>query len=206
MESFVEVQQGSITDADADVLVNASNTSAWLGSGVSGAIRRACGPGFQASITAALTEQWGAEGLAPGAVMITDAGAHPRAQNVAHVAVMDYRPGHERDAAPDKGRIERGYRALWAALETIPRPALSVALPALGAGTGGIALRTTTEIACRTLLEHRGAQPGSRIARVIFFGYELHEFVNMVHVVRAHFALDESALDPEVLAFVQRLD
>ena len=40
MPLTIEVVQGSLTDGDERVLVNASNTNAMLGSGVSGAIRR----------------------------------------------------------------------------------------------------------------------------------------------------------------------
>jgi hypothetical protein len=43
MGTRIEVRVGSLTDGDETVLINASNTLAWLGSGVSSAIPDACG-------------------------------------------------------------------------------------------------------------------------------------------------------------------
>ena len=106
--TIVEVRQGSVTAAEVDVLVNASNTLLRLGSGVSAAIRRACGPEYQGFLDAELARQGG--GLDPGAVVVTHAGTHPRARFVAHVAVMDYR-AVATAVAPDLARIDRASRA-----------------------------------------------------------------------------------------------
>ena len=84
------IKEGSLTDGDESVLVNASNTNAQLGTGVSAAIRQACGKGYQEKIFAALEEKFHGP-MKPGEVLLTDAGTHPRAAWVAHVAVMDYR-------------------------------------------------------------------------------------------------------------------
>ena len=46
-KSKVVLQQGDITDADVDAVVNAANTSLQLGAGVAGAIRRKGGPAIQ---------------------------------------------------------------------------------------------------------------------------------------------------------------
>lgn len=206
-QPIIEVKQGDVTAADADLLVNASNTKAWLGSGVSGAIRRACGAGYQEAITAALAQRFDAAEMEPGDVLITDAGAHPRAKLVAHVAVMDYRPGHESEARPDEARIERGSANLWSAIESAPgTSSLSIAMVALGAGTGGLGVRKPTELACTTLRTHLAGRASSRIAKVIFYGWETHEFANIVHVVRQHFALDEASIPADVLAFVKGMD
>ncbi|MBI3796399.1 MAG: macro domain-containing protein, partial [Deltaproteobacteria bacterium] len=43
-KSKVILQQGDITDADVDAVVNAANTRLQLGAGVAGAIRRKGGP------------------------------------------------------------------------------------------------------------------------------------------------------------------
>ena len=50
----VMIKQGSLTDGDESVLVNASNTNAQLGTGVSAAIHQACGKGYQEKLFAAL--------------------------------------------------------------------------------------------------------------------------------------------------------
>lgn len=198
---IVEVRQGDVTGSDADLIVNASNTAAWLGSGVSGAIRRACGPGFQEAIGAALKARFVAGEMEPGDVLITDAGAHPRAKYVAHVAVMDYREGRGADARPDAARIEKCCRSLWAAIELFAEP-VSVAMVALGAGTGGLGVRIPTEMTCRTLKE---VSP-PKIERVIFFGWETHEYANILHVVRKYFDVDERSIPADVLSFVNSID
>jgi O-acetyl-ADP-ribose deacetylase (regulator of RNase III) len=183
----IEVQQGSVTDADVDVLVNASNTFGRLGSGVSAAIRAACGAGFQDVIYDALRDRGGA--TEPGAVWLTHAGTHPRARFVAHVAVMDYRGGHVVEQMPDLARIERASAALWQALEALPSP-ISVGMVALGAGTGRLGERLPTELACKTLRAHRAARSSTKIERVVFHGYSTIEYANVADVVAQHFDVD----------------
>jgi O-acetyl-ADP-ribose deacetylase (regulator of RNase III) len=190
----IEVRQGSVTDADVDVLVNASNTLGRLGTGVSAAIRAACGPGFQGAIFDALAPRGGA--VQPGDVWLTHAGTHPRARFVAHVAVMDYRDNAP-ERAPDLARIERGSAGLWALLETLPVERCSVGMVALGAGTGALGERAPTTLACTTLLAHLHAHASSKIARVVFHGFSITEFANVADVVAQHF---DVALDDDVRA------
>lgn len=185
MALVVEVVQGSLTDGDERVLVNASNTNGRLGSGVSAAIRRACGPGFQERIEAALDERFSGP-MPPGEVLVTDAHEHPRARWVVHVAVMDYRGGG--DPFPDEARIRTGCEKLWPAVEGIEDPEpLSVAMVALGAGTGGLGVRLPTELACETLKAHLARTPDSKMARVRFYGWLDPEYREMSDVIARHF-------------------
>ncbi len=183
----IEVHHGSVTDADVDVLVNASNTILQLGSGVSGAIRVACGRDYQPFLDAVLQQHGG--GLEPGACIVTHAGAHPRALWIAHVAVMDYRDpplhGPPLRVGPDAARIERASVNLWRALEGIATERLSVGMVALGAGTGNLGVRVPTQIACSTLREHFRDHPHSKLARVIFHGFTGGEFADVKAVVSA---------------------
>jgi O-acetyl-ADP-ribose deacetylase (regulator of RNase III) len=190
-----------LTEGDEDVLVNASNTNVALGSGVSRAIYLACGADeYQKHIKAALGAKfagvWGGSAepqleaaMPPGEVLVTDAGKHPRAKWVAHAAVMDYRPGSPAGMSPSIGRIRGACVKLWDAIERIEAPGpLSVAMVALGAGVGGLGVRAPTEAACETLLVHVQAHPGSKIGKVVFYGYMLHEFMTVQEVVneKAH--------------------
>jgi len=186
MARTIRVVEGDLTEGDALVLVNASNTNAMLGTGVSGAIRRACGRGYQKRLQEALQQRFGGA-MEPGQVMITDAGAHPKARWIAHVAVMDYRQGFTGGSYPTLAVLEAGCRNLWQAIEGIGTRPLSVAMVALGAGTGNIGLRNSVEMACRTLKEHLAANPDSALGDVTFYGYELPEFVVTLEVVRGHF-------------------
>lgn len=181
----IEVRQGNVTDADVDVLVNASNTLGRLGSGVSNAIRIACGAGFQESILRALRPRGGA--LQPGDVLLTHAGTHPRAKFVLHVAVMDYREG-ARQSFPDEARIRRGSAGVWRAVEEqLPPGSWSIGMVALGAGTGGLGERLPTAITCASLQEHLAGRTSTKIGRVVFHGYSMPEYANVLDVVRASF-------------------
>ncbi len=186
----VSVAHGTIGEADVDVLVNASNTQLRLGSGVSAAIRQSCGAGFQERLDR-IVEEHGA--IEPGDVIITDAHQHPRAKHVAHVAVMDYRPGAS-EPRPTLARVRLGCERLWPAVAALG-PGTAIGMVALGAGTGGLGLRDSIAVACETLR----ACGDPRIARVVFCAYALHEAVNTLAVVRRHFAVDVAHLDPRIV-------
>ncbi|GMU60906.1 MAG: hypothetical protein AMXMBFR34_26690 [Myxococcaceae bacterium] len=183
MTAKIEFVQGSLTDGSELVLVNASNTQATLGSGVSGAIRRACGPAFQGQVHELLQAKLHGP-MAPGQVLITHAGAHPRAKWVAHVAVMDYRRGMGPQSFPTLETITRGCEQLWDALETVEgADPLSVAMVALGAGTGDLGVAEPTRIAAQTLKAHFAAVPTSRLERIRFYGYLDHELWPMAEAL-----------------------
>lgn len=185
MSLVVRVVHGSLTDGDETVLVNASNTNVALGSGVSAAISAACGPDYQARILEALDQTYG-RAMAPGEVLVTDAGTHPRARWVAHVAVMDYREGEERHARPTPERIRVACERLWDAVEAVGQPS-SVAMVALGAGVGGLGVREPTRLACETLAAHLAASPASVLERVTFYGWALEEVLAIADVVTSAF-------------------
>lgn len=204
MPTFLVVH-GSLTDGAETVLVNASNTNCQLGSGVSGAIRRACGPGYQERIMAALHARFGSF-MPPGAVLITDAGTHPHAQYVAHVAVMDYRHGFGADSFPSLSLIRQSCTLLWQELEGLRSASpLSVAMVALGGGTGRLGVRQPTEVVCQTLTEHLSRHRDTALGRLVFYGYELPEYLAMVEGVGAHFPLEQGSVSEEVLDYLKRL-
>lgn len=187
---------GSLTDGPESVLVNASNTNAHLGSGVSGAIRVACGPGYQAVLDAALLEVFGGP-MAPGEVLVTSAGRHPTAKWVAHVAVMDYREGFTAASMPTLELVKAGCERLWPKLEALGEP-VTVAMVALGAGTGNLGVLEPTRIAAQTLQAHLAQTPHSHLEAVTFYGYLLHEYLAMAQVLRGVFPEIEAGFSDEV--------
>lgn len=196
----IGLRQGSLTMGDESVLVNASNTNAQLGSGVSAAIRQACGRGYQEHLEAELQRQFGGP-MAPGQVMLTDAGAHPRAKWVVHVAVMDYRDGFGGGSFPTLDTIRAGCEALWPLVEKIPGDApQSIAMVALGAGTGGLGVAGPTRLAATTLEEHLARTPTSRIERVTFYGFHFVEYLAMGAVLVDAFPALKNELPADVLA------
>ena len=205
MSPRVSVVQGSLTDGSQSVLVNASNTNAVLGTGVSGAISRACGKQFQQQVSEELQRKYGGP-MRPGQVLITGAGTHPRARWVAHVAVMDYREGFSGASFPSTDTIRTGCESLWDAVETLEadRP-ISVAMVALGAGTGNLGVRDPVRIAAETLKAHAAIHPNTRIEQVVFYGFLLPEYVAMAEVLLGLFPEVADGLPKDVLELVGRL-
>jgi len=137
----IVLEEGDITEAEVDVVVNAANSDLQLGSGVAGAIRDRGGPSIQQECDA----------LAPidvGEAVLTGAGSL-RARYVIHAAGM--RIGGK--ASEDSVRLA-ARRSLAIACEQGLR---SIALPAIGAGVGGLAPRRCAEI----LLEEARARLGA---------------------------------------------
>lgn len=192
------IRQGSLTDGDESVLVNASNTNAQLGTGVSAAIHQACGKGYQEKILAELERQFHGP-MQPGQVLLTDAGTHPRAAWVAHVAVMDYREGFNGSSFPTVDRIRLACERLWDVIEAIPDEGThSVAMVALGAGTGNLGVAEPTRIAAQTLKAHVAIHPNTRIDRVTFYGFQLPEYIAVAHVLAVEFPEVKDQLPEEV--------
>lgn len=200
----VMIRQGSLTDGDESVLVNASNTNAQLGTGVSAAIRQGCGKGYQEKVLAALEHHFHGP-MQPGQVLLTHAGTHPRAVWVAHVAVMDYREGHTAKSAPTLDLIRTACERLWDVVESIPGAGTqSVAMVALGAGTGNLGVAEPTRIGAQTLKAHVALHPNTRIERVTFYGFQLPDYIAVAHVLAAEFPEVKEQLPPEVLRFIEK--
>jgi len=187
MRCIIEVCQGSLTAGQEDVLVNASNTNVRLGSGVSHAIRLACGDGYQEHIEQAMLDAKGGY-LEPGDVFMTDAGAHPHAKHVAHVAVMDYRHLGG-NTHPDEARLKTATDQLWTTLADYAKAQgdddVSVAMVALGAGTGGAPISLSIGLACTSLKTFLASNDG--IGRVRFYAFLDAEFAEMQTTIRQHF-------------------
>jgi O-acetyl-ADP-ribose deacetylase (regulator of RNase III) len=195
----IYVRQGSVTEGDETLLVNASNTNVTLGSGVSGAIRQACGSGYQEHIRALLRQAFGGP-MEPGQVLITDAGTHPRARWVAHVAVMDYREGFGGSSFPGLETIRAGCSNLMRAIDALEEP-VTIGMVALGAGTGQLGVREPTRIACEALVEYEASRPhGSKISACTFYGWQLFEYAAIAEVVTQKFPEVLGSIAPEARA------
>jgi len=145
MSYRIRIIRGDLLDApDTDFIVNPSNTVLSLGSGVSGAFARACGPELQALMTQKLHERGR---LRKGDVVATGGGGCTRYRSVLHAAVMDYNPGAA-DVMPALHDIEtilRGIEAFLAAFAARGR-APRLALPLMGTGIGGLDKRAVVRI------------------------------------------------------------
>jgi O-acetyl-ADP-ribose deacetylase (regulator of RNase III) len=131
-------EEGDITEAALDAVVNAANTGLQLGAGVAGAIRRRGGESIQ--------EECDRIGPIPlGEAALTGAGDLP-ASFVLHAATMDL--GGETGEGPLRSATRR---CLELASE---RGLRSIAFPALGTGIGGFPLRRCAEVMLEEARRH----------------------------------------------------
>ena len=128
---LVRVVVADITAVKADAITNASNTNLHLGSGVSGAIRRAALPSLQRELDAIVAKGH----LSPGGVVVTGSHGLQNARHIIHAATAD-------------GSVESvaaGYAGALAACRA--HHIESLVVPALGTGVGGLPVN-----ACAALL------------------------------------------------------
>jgi O-acetyl-ADP-ribose deacetylase (regulator of RNase III) len=161
----IVLREGDITAEPVDAIVNAANSALVLGAGVAGAIAAKGGPGIQA--------ECGAHGpIEVGGAAVTGAGALP-ARFVIHAAGMP--PGGVATEASVRS-------ALAKSLELADqRGCRSVAVPAIGAGIGGLAPRRCAEILLEVARAHLAGKTGIQEIRFVLFGeptYRVFEMVN----------------------------
>ena len=168
----IVLQEGDITEQDVDAIVNAANSALVLGSGVAGAISDRGG--------SSIGEECSALGpIEVGQAAVTGAG-ELSARFVIHAAGM-----------PQGGRAsEQSVRAsLRAALELADREGCrTVACPAIGAGVGGLSLRTCAEISLEEARRYDEEGGGLEEIRFVLFGepaFRVFEMVNDAGKVEA---------------------
>ena len=162
----IDVFIGDIVAVRAEAVVNASNTMLKLGSGVSGALRRACDPGLQAEMSARAP-------LAPGGLAVTGAHGLPGASRMLHVAT----------ASGGEEIVRRALRNVLAYARD--HAVRTVAVPAIGMGTGHLAPEKGARIFAEEIAAHAeaGATTPERVRVVLWSAKEYDSF-------RAVFAAD----------------
>lgn len=154
----ITLREGDITEEQVDAVVNAANSELVLGAGVAGAIREKGGPTIQAECDAI-------GGIAVGDAAVTGAGALP-ARFVIHAAGMA--PG---GAADETGVRCSVRRALELAAE---RGCVSVAVPAVGAGVGGLSAQRCAELLIAEARAHLAGETSVREVRFVLFGEPMY--------------------------------
>lgn len=164
--------EGDITDQAVDAIVNAANSALLLGSGVAGAIASRGGPSIQ--------RECDAHGpIAVGSAALTGAGELP-ARFVIHAAGMP--PGGQAS--------EQSVRdAVRASLDLAAREGLVVvALPAIGAGVGGLSMQRCAEISIEQARAFAEAESPVEEIRFVLWGepaFRVFEMVNDAAKVEA---------------------
>ena len=146
----IELWNGDICDLEVDAIVNASNVSLWMSTGVGGALKRAGGDAIEfAAIRQGPVEV--------GDAIVTAAG-RLAARYVIHAVSLD------RDRRTSGEAIERAVRSVFARARELG--VASLAFPSLGTGVGGFPL----DDAARVMVEavHDELERSPTIAHVIF--------------------------------------
>ncbi len=175
MATRIRIEEGDLTAAATDAIVNAANTDLVLGAGVAGAIREQGGPSVQAEC-----DRHGPIGLGESA--LTGAGDLP-ARCVIHAAVL--RLGE----APTEASIRAATRSALALARE--RGLRTIAFPALGTGVGGFPLQRAAELLLEETERHIAEGTPLEEVRFVLFGepaYRVFEQVRDAARIRASLA------------------
>jgi O-acetyl-ADP-ribose deacetylase (regulator of RNase III) len=156
MKSLAEkivIQQGDLTEMDADAIVNAANNDLILGGGVAGAIRRKGGDEIQ--------RECNAIGSIPIGYAAITSGGKLKARFVIHAASMAL--GGKTSAEALRNSTSHSLRIAR------ERGLKSIAFPAVGTGIAGFPLKECAEIMLREAAVHlRGETSLGTVYFVLF--------------------------------------
>jgi O-acetyl-ADP-ribose deacetylase len=164
MPGRIVLREGDITAEPVDAIVNAANSALVLGAGVAGAIRQRGGPRIQQECDA----------IGPievGGAALTGAGDLP-AKYVIHAASM----------SPAGSASEESVRAsMRRSLELAAQHGCrSLAVPAIGAGIGGLAPQRCAEILIEEARAHLAGETSLEEIRFVLFGEPMYRIFEMV--------------------------
>jgi O-acetyl-ADP-ribose deacetylase (regulator of RNase III) len=150
----VRLQQGDITEVEADAIVNAANNRLWMGAGVAGAIKHAGGKQIE--------EEAVAQGPVPVGEAVVTTGGQLRAKHVIHAAAMgqDLQTDEQKIAAATRNSLKRASE--WGLA--------SVAFPALGTGVGRFPMADCARVMLQTTVEFLDQPSGLR--KILFVLYD----------------------------------
>lgn len=149
----VVLEQGDLTEAAVDAIVNAANNDLELGGGVAGAIRRQGGPAIQ--------EECDRIGTIPIGEAALTTGGKLKARYVIHAASMQLGGGTTAESLRASTRNSLS-RAAEKSLKTI-------AFPAVGTGIAGFPMRECAEIMLEEVVQHLKGKTSLQQVRFVLF-------------------------------------
>ena len=149
----VVLEQGDLTEAAVDAIVNAANNDLELGGGVAGAIRRKGGPAIQ--------EECDRIGSIPIGEAALTTGGKLKARYVIHAASMQLGGRTTAESLRASTRTSLS-RAAEKNLKTI-------AFPAVGTGIAGFPMRECAEIMLEEVVQHLKGKTSLQQVRFVLF-------------------------------------
>jgi len=182
----IRAYSGSIVDCPTTTIVNAANTKLALGSGVSRAIRNACGgEKFQDECFEAVEEQTGGS-LDLGGVAITSGGTS-QYEWILHAATLDFSKGQYTSKEVVKKCM---LNALIVADEIVGDNDLDefgVGAPLFGSDVGGLSVAESCEAMCAGLKAFFRGNPDSLINEIVFVHPEEDVIRQVKMILDRHF-------------------
>ncbi len=160
----IVLMEGDIASQEVDAIVNAANSSLLLGSGVAGAIRERGGPSIQSECDAHGP-------IEVGEAAVTGAG-ELAARFVIHAAGMAL--AGEASEESVRASVRRSFEL------ACERGCRSVAIPAIGAGVGGLSLQRCAEISLEEARRHLEAPESLEEIRFVLYGEPAYRVFEMV--------------------------
>jgi O-acetyl-ADP-ribose deacetylase (regulator of RNase III) len=166
----VEVFRGDITESQVDAIVNPANSLMIMGGGVAGALRRAAGEEVEIEARRYAPVPVG-EAIATSAGRLTHRG----------VKAIIHAPTMERPAM--RTTIEKVRKAVRAAMKLASdRGYESIALPAMGAGVGGVPVKDSVYNMLEVILDHwKQYDKPKRAILVAYSDTDLRQFEKAVN-------------------------
>jgi O-acetyl-ADP-ribose deacetylase (regulator of RNase III) len=158
MSGRIALAEGDITAEVVDAIVNAANSALVLGTGVAGAIRERGGPSIQSECDATGP-------IEVGDAAVTGAGDLP-AHYVIHAAGMS--PGGQATEESVRSCARRSFEL------ASERGCSSVAVPAIGAGIGGLAPQRAAEILIEEARQHLAGETSLEEIRFVLHGEPMY--------------------------------
>lgn len=155
----IVIEQGDLTEAAVEAIVNAANNDLELGGGVAGAIRRKGGPVIQ--------EECDRIGRIPIGEAAVTSGGKLKAHYVIHAASMQLGGRTTAEALRASTR-----NALARAAE---KGARSIAFPAVGTGIAGFPMRECAEVMLEEVVKHLKGKTSVEQVRFVLFDQPARE-------------------------------
>jgi len=185
---IIETFCGSIVDCPTQAIINAANSQVALGSGVSGAIRDACGGNtFQRECHEILEELY--DGYLPrGEVMATGGGLSQFCW-ILHAATIDFSKGQYTSQDVVRKSMVSILKLAEEIIEENDLDELSLGIPLLGSDVGGLSIRESCDALCEGMKIYFRSCRDSLISEIRFI-HPAEDVIRQVKLIlNRHFVI-----------------